>query len=112
MKIPYAENAYVPESKITLYLLNLEHRGGGKEKAQFFTRFGFSVAQWEIMRDSLLEHGRTHEVASSLETAEGFHYAIEGELQTPDKRNPSIRTVWALETDSTRPRFITAYPLK
>lgn len=112
MKLPFVENAIVAEAKITKYLLNTDETGRGQEKAAFFTRFGFSVAQWSVMREALLRHATTIEVASIRETPEGIHYVTEGVLESPDGRNPYIRAVWALDTDSTVPRLITAYPLK
>jgi hypothetical protein len=112
MKLPNYEQAYVPEAKIVKYLLNLDDKSKGKDKAQFFTRFGFSVAQWKVMEAALLLHAQTHEVASTLDTPEGIHYSIEGALNTPDQRNPQVRTIWAIDTGSTSARFITAYPLK
>lgn len=111
MKLPNFERAVVAEAKIVKYLLNKEHPSG-KHKAAFFTRFGFSVAQWQILAEALLIHEAAHEVADTLETAEGTHYTVEGELKTPDERNPSIRSVWTIDKDSEIPRFITAYPLK
>ncbi len=111
MKLPHVENAIVPEPKITLYLLNTDHPRG-KAKAAFFTRFGFSVAQWEVLRDALLIHVTKNDVANTVDTAEGTLYTIEGELDTPDERQPQIRTVWMIDTDSITPRFVTAYPLK
>ncbi len=111
MKLPYREHATVAPAKITLYLLSEVHEDG-KSKANFFLRFGFSVTQWEVMRDALLAHAAEHEVASVLETTRGKHYTVEGELQTPSGSSPLVRTVWALETDSEMPRLITAYPLK
>lgn len=97
--------------KITGYLLSETHEDG-KSKAAFFLRLGFSVAQWEVMRDALLAHAATYEVANILDTARGKHYAVEGALITPTGRTPLVRSVWALETGHTTPRFITAYPLK
>jgi hypothetical protein len=111
MKLPYVENAVVPEPKITLYLLNAEHPRG-KDKAAFFTRFGFSVAQWEVLRDALLAHIIEHDVTSTIDGPEGTLYAIEGALNTPDERLPQVRSVWVLDMDSIMPRFVTAYPLK
>ena len=111
MKLPYIENAIVPEPKITQYLLNAEHPRG-KDKAAFFTRFGFSMAQWEVLRDTLLSHAMEHEVSGTVDTPEGTLYTIEGELDTPDERQPKIRTVWMIDRDKTTPRFVTAYPLK
>ncbi len=101
----------MPKAKITLYLLSEVHEDG-KHKAAFFLRFGFFVAQWEVLRDALLAHTAQHEVASVLDTSRGKHYTIEGEVQTPSGRKPLVRSVWALEHNSDIPRFITAYPLK
>jgi len=111
MKLPYLENAYVPEAKIVKYLLNLEHVRGGKDKAVFFMRFGFTIEQWEVLAKALLAHAAAHEVASITEKVDMINYVIEGELNTPDGRQPQVRTVWAIETDNTAPRFLTAYPL-
>jgi hypothetical protein len=112
MKLPYADQAYVPEAKIVKYLLNVEHTGGGKAKAQFFMRFGFTLDQWTVLAEALLAHAVQYEIASTRETAEGMHYVIEGTLQTPDGRNPAVRVVWALDNDTMTPRLITAHPLK
>jgi hypothetical protein len=54
MKLPYLENAYVPDSKVVRYLLNLEHKQGGKDKAVFFMRFGFTMDAWEVLRQALI----------------------------------------------------------
>jgi len=111
MKLPHFPNAIIAQAKITDYLLSQTHEDG-KSKADFFLRFGFSVAQWEVMRDALLAHAADCEVASVLDTPRAKHYAVEGEMITPSGRKPQVRTVWALETNSEIPRFITAYPLK
>lgn len=111
MKLPHLENAYVPEAKIVKYLLNVEHEQGGKEKAAFFMRFGFTIEAWDVLANALLAHAATHEVANSVRKSEVTNYVIEGVLDTPDKRQPLIRTVWTLEADSDAPRFVTAYPL-
>ncbi len=112
MKLPHLEKAYVPEPKIVEYLLNLEHQGGGKEKAVFFRQFGFTLQAWEVLAEALLDHARSYDVASTVEKPNVTNYAIEGRLNTPDKRQPLVRTVWTLEDGSDAPRFVTAYPLK
>jgi hypothetical protein len=111
MKLPNYENAIIAEAKIVQYLLNKTHPYG-KDKADFFSRFGFSVAEWNLLADALLAHVAENEVASTFATPEGIHYAVEGELETPDGRKPHIRAIWAIDTVSDIPRFITAYPLK
>ncbi|MDX2078415.1 MAG: hypothetical protein SFZ02_18425 [bacterium] len=110
MKLPYHENAMVHSSKVTEYLLNLDHKDG-KSKATFFLMMGFSLDKWEILRDILLAHAQ-YDVTDTLQTTRGIHYVIEGSIETPIGKSPNIRTVWALEYESTIPRLITAYPLK
>ncbi len=112
MQLPYLEQAYIPEAKIVKYLLNLEHTGGGREKAIFFMHFGFTLEAWRQLEAALLAHAATYEVVSTADTDDGVHYVIEGQIETPDGRNPAVRVVWALDKDSTAPRFITAYRLR
>ncbi len=111
MKLPHFENAYIPEAKIVKYLLNLEHKQGGKDKAAFLMRFGFTIEAWEVLAQALLAHAATHEVASTMILPDRVHYVVEGELISPDGRNPQMRSVWVIETDSDVPRFVSAYPL-
>jgi hypothetical protein len=111
MKLPHLKNAYVPEAKIVKYLLNVEHEQGGKDKAAFFMRFGFTIDAWELLAQALLAHAATHDVASTAEKSGVTNYAVEGALNTPDKRQPLVRTIWTLEEGSEAPRFVTAYPL-
>lgn len=111
MKLPYYDQAVIAKAKITHYLLDKSHKQGG-QKANFFLRFGFSVAKWEQFAYALLQHAATHEVATTVVTGEGIHYVVEGTLYSPDGRNPLVRTVWAIDIGSTIPRLITAYPLR
>ena len=111
MKLPYVEQAFVDEDKITGYLLSETH-SGGQDKQAFFTRFGFSVAQWEVMAEALVQHAHDHDVVSETSTPHGTKYVVEGPLSTPDERNPAVRTVWIIDTGETAPRLVTAYPLK
>lgn len=111
MKLPRYEQAVIHEHKIVRYLLDETHPTG-RHKAVFFKRFGFSLDEWPVLVDALLAHAATHDVAGMMETPEGMHYVVEGELQTPDHRNPSVRSVWTIDIGSQRPRFITAYPLE
>lgn len=63
MKLPNAENAVVPEEKITRYLLDLEHEEG-RGKAKFFIGCGYKPEQWEILKEDLLWHAAEYEVIS------------------------------------------------
>lgn len=109
MKLPNLENARVEQVKITDYLLSDEISGG---KSAFFLAFGFTVEAWQIMKDALLQHAISNDVARSSQTPHGIKYIIEGEINTPDGRSPLIRTIWIVDTGTDFPRLVTAYPIE
>ena len=111
MKLPNRERAYVAREKITLYLLSLSNPRG-RSKARFFSAFGFRIERWQELADALRLHGAEHEVGETLEVDNGMKYIVDGILQTPDRRNPLVRTVWMVDVGSGAPRFITAYPIR
>ncbi|MBZ0305136.1 MAG: hypothetical protein K8I82_03620, partial [Anaerolineae bacterium] len=102
MKLPNAIKAVVPESKIKNYLLSETH-DKGKDKAVFFTSFGFVLEGWEVLAQALLQHAANYEVTKMVESEYGMRYVIEGRLQTPDGRNPDIRSVWFIDMDDIIP---------
>ena len=110
MKLPYARKARVERKKVVDYLLSVSHPDGGS-KARFFTRFGFKVDEWMVMARALRKHGRTRAVVAMVESKHGTRYSVDGELDSPDGRNPRVRTVWILARRSRSPRLITAYPI-
>ncbi|MBF0101254.1 MAG: hypothetical protein HQK77_10140 [Desulfobacterales bacterium] len=111
MKLPNYEKAFVPKEKITNYLLSLIHRDGCS-KARFFMRFGFSAEQWETLTRALKFHAGYNEITKTEISYFGTRYIIEGAICSPDRRNPSIRSVWFVENGSDIPCFVTAYPVK
>ena len=111
MRLPNAEQARVDREKLTDYLLCVGHPDGGS-KAEFFTRFGFPVQDWEVLAEALRRHGAYCDVVNTVDSAHGTRYAVDGPLETPDGRNPLVRTVWIIEKGSATPRLITAHPLE
>jgi hypothetical protein len=110
MKLPNRHLAVVEHTKLAEYLLNPLHRYGAS-KAQYFLGFGFRLENWEMLAEAFREHGQRHEVTGGEETPFGPRYEVEGELRTPDGRNPHIRTVWQVDKGQLAPRLITAYPV-
>lgn len=111
MRLPNAEHACVDREKLTDYLLCASHPDGGS-KAEFFARFGFRVEDWEVLAEALRRHGAHCDVVNTVDSAYGTRYAVDGPLETPDGRNPLVRTVWIIEKGSAGPRLITAHPLE
>jgi len=111
LKLPNYEQAIAPQKKITAYLLSLTHPDG-KSKAKFFLKFGFTVDNWKIMATAFINHAADHELAKIEPSPFGTRYVIEGELITPDGRNPAVRSVWFIATGDDTPRLVSAYPLE
>lgn len=109
VKIPNVDDLQVDREKIEQYLLAATHPDGST-KAEFFSRFGFSLPQWRELADALRNHGAGGKVVRTVESAYGTRYAVDGPLETPDRRNPLVRTVWLLRQSGTA-RLITAYPI-
>ncbi len=111
MKLPNSDKAQVDQMKITEYLLSTSHPDGSS-KASFFCQFGFTLENWEIFAQSLRRHAKNHDVTKVVESKYGTRYSIDGYLETPDGRNPEVRSIWITEKQSTIPRLITAHPKK
>ncbi|HEX2347428.1 MAG TPA: hypothetical protein VHI51_03240 [Ktedonobacterales bacterium] len=73
--------------------------------------FGFTLAQWQVLHDALLQHVVTHEYTSVISLDDGVKYVVEGTLQSPDGRNPQVRSVWMIDGGRSSPRLISAYAL-
>jgi hypothetical protein len=109
--LPHIDAALIPAKKIVNYLLSEAHEAG-RDKANFFKRFGFTAETWEVLAQAFLQHAAQHEIAKIESSPFGSRYVIEGSLQTPSGRSPQVRVVWFIDTGERVPRFVTAYPLK
>jgi len=109
MKLPHADQATVDKAKISEYLLNPDHPQGSK-KARYFEGFGFQSSQPDLLSDALKSLASSGEVSQVRQTGFGPCYAVEGNLVTPDGRNPRVRSVWVVDEGGVAPRLITAYP--
>jgi hypothetical protein len=111
LKLPNVDLAEVASRKLRDYQLSPTHRAG-HHKAAFFERYGFSAEAWTVLRDALIRHASQHEIVRREASSFGFRYVVEGTLESPDGRNPRVRSVWFIETNGRHPRFVTAYPLR
>jgi len=102
---------FVPERKVTDYLLNASHPTGAA-KARFFEHFGFTTAGPNTLIEAISDHPTFNRIVAVQENAFGTKRVVECSFTTPDGRNPCIRTVWMREIGTTVHRFVTAYPLQ
>lgn len=99
----------IDKSKLVEYLL---HPVNSRGKSGYFSLYGYSLANWEDLRASLLEHAQRWPVATVVATNFGTKYIVTGTLKTPNGRQPLpvITAVWQQDNGDIDVRLITAYP--
>ena len=73
-------------------------------------RFGFAPERLDELQQAFLAHVRANEISGSSQNDFGIIFEIDGELPSPDGRNPVVRVVWMLDNGETAPRLITMVP--
>lgn len=109
MQLPNRESAYIPLPKLTEYLLSETH-AVGRSKAKFFRMHGFTEYNVEMLEEGLLAIARSEPTIEVNPSPYGTKYVIEGSMETPNGAFIRVRTVWIIEAEEDRPRFVTAHP--
>lgn len=109
MNLGKADAVEIAREKITDYLLNPLHSDGAS-KARFFLAQGFTPDNWQLFADALRQLAARFPVAKETESRHGVKYVVDGSIQTPIGKTPTVRTVWIVDRGSDTPRFVTAYP--
>jgi hypothetical protein len=93
MRIPNSDRAIIESSKLTEYLLNIEHKRGGA-KAKLLIQFGYSIDNWQQLETDIRRFHLTEDVNLVTETVYGTRYQISANLITPIDRLLVVKTVW------------------
>jgi hypothetical protein len=117
MRIPNSDRAIIEPSKLTEYLLNIEHKRGGS-KAKLLIQFGYSILQgrgsandnWDRLEADIRQFHLTQDVTVIKETDYGTRYEISTSLMTPINRPLVVKTVWQIDIGTDLPRLITLVP--
>ena len=110
MVLPHRESAYIPQTKLTGYLLSETHPVG-RFKARLLLAVGYDTANAQILERGLIDIAREEEVDEIISTPYGTIYVVDGTLQTPIGTGLQMRTVWMIAAGESRPRLVTAYPV-
>ena len=110
MQLPNREKAYIPISKLKDYLLSETH-SVGKSKAKFLRSVGFNNTNAHLLKRGLINIAHSQDIKETILSPHGIKYIIDGLLQTPASDSIKMRTVWIIDRDQGRPRFVTAYPI-
>src|SRR5436309_2183830 len=81
----------------------------GSSKARYFRDRGFYIQNMHEFADELKQHAATQTITREEATPHGRKYVVECIINTPDRRNPCILTVW-IEVRQSPPRLVTAHP--
>lgn len=109
MKLPNAEKAVIEVSKLTDYLLNINHRRGGA-KATLLIRCGYTQENWQQLEVDIRQYHLNADISLIKETAYGVRYEITANLITPSGRQLRVKTVWQIDIGENYPRLITLVP--
>src|SRR6266436_5906586 len=71
--------------------------------------FGFTPANWQELKNALLDHPRNNPYVSTTTTPYGEKYEVQCSLLTPDTQNPCVRSFWIVLAANPSPQFITGY---
>lgn len=105
----WRRRAVVESAKLERYLLSREHPHG-RQKAQFFERFGFTQDNAPVLHAALLDHVAGAALLEAMNTPFGQKFVLEGSLKSPDGRNPLVRSIWFEEREGGAVKLVTAYP--
>ena len=105
---PSAALAHVEGAKVRDCLPNPDNPQN-QGKAGQFGQYSFVRDQWPVLADALCKHPTINPVVRTVTSRHGAKYVVECSLETPDHRNPCLRSVWIIENGQGRPRLVTAY---
>ena len=109
MELPNRHLAYVPEAKITRYLLDVNHPDGWG-KAQEFRKRGYNESNVATMISDLIGVAQSQPVSEVEPTQYGTKYVIYGMIQPPIGGDLLILSVWQIDYGNSAPRLLSAYP--
>jgi hypothetical protein len=109
MKLPNSGSAMVEREKIADYLLNPAHPDNGG-KAAFFLSLGFNEDDGQELALAFRRLAGRAEITKSVESSHGCKYVVEGRIETPGGKSPTVRTVWIVDRGADVPRLVSAYP--
>jgi hypothetical protein len=110
MKLPNREQAYIPSTKLSGYLLSETH-SVGKSKSKLLRSVGFNEVNAATLKLGLIAIAHSEDVIETISSEYGIKYTIDGQLETPVGGTIKMRTIWIVEAGQEKPRFVTAYPI-
>ena len=108
MKLPNYQKAIIPESKLSGYCLNLEHKEGKHKTRVFPASLGLTTENSEELKNALLQAIINYEAEFQKSTTNGDLYIILFPM-TRNNKTKIIKSVWIIRTNEDFPRLVTCY---
>ena len=110
-RLPYAEEAYVQQRKLTGYLMDERWRGTPADKVGLVVDvLGFTDP--EMLRSALLDHARRWPAQLQSRDVLGQIFNVTGPLVGPSGTVVGMVSCWMIGAGARRPRFITLMPAR
>lgn len=108
MKLPNFQKAVIPESKLSGYCLNLEHKDGQHKARVFRGALGLTAENSDELRNALLQAIINYEAEFQKTTANGDLYVIIFQMSRNNKTE-NIKSVWIIRNGEDFPSLVTCY---
>ncbi len=105
MKLP--TNIVIPRDKLLRYLLLPRDEN---DKSGFLALGGYSLRNWQQLKEDLIHFARQNPIDSSVTTSFGEKHSVKGTLTDPNGYELYIVTIWLTLESTNETRFITLFP--
>lgn len=114
--LPNYENAVIPRDKLERYSLDSAHepkafgKSRGKDKARVFkAALGFVKADWELLKNRILEELPYEEATVGREDGYGKRYSVKVAIAGPNGNTAVVLTGWIIRPGTDFPFLTTAH---
>lgn len=104
-----SEDAFLAPEKFQEYLLK---KLPDNDKSGFLASAGYTIENWERLAFDVQKQLLPLDAARSRETLFGDLYEIHGVLAGPNGKSLKVVSIWMIESESKKTKFITLYPEK
>lgn len=99
----------IQNEKLTRYLLMYQHKD---DKSKFLADYGYTLENWEILKQDILEVVTNTEIDEVSQTAWGKRFKVKNRWTAINGRLIEVITIWQQDEESDLAKFITLYPDK
>lgn len=105
------EQVEVPEKKLTQYVLNLEHEGSGKSKAELFQQLlNITKEDWRYLAAQIEDAMESGSLCNVRQTEYGVQFHIDIPIKGLNDTSRMVRTAWIIRQPQ-KCSLVTAYIL-